>query len=76
MVDESPQFQVPSDAAMARAEAKPPMYRFFRGTLYVLYMLVVSWLCLAIVLAAWRSVWGEPGLALQASTSVRPTSHP
>ena len=62
----------PTADELRRAEAKPPLYRFFRGTLYVLYMVVTVWLCLAIAIAVWRSVWGEPGRALrqhEASTS-------
>ena len=55
----------PSADQLRRAEAKPPMYRLFRGTLYVLYMVVTVWLCLAIAVAAWRAVWGEPGRILR-----------
>jgi hypothetical protein len=65
----APQTDAPSADQLRRAEAKPPLYRLFRGTLYVLYMVVTVWLCLAIVVAAWRAVWGEPGRTLRAQTA-------
>jgi hypothetical protein len=48
----------------------------FRGTLYVLYMVVTVWLCLAIAIAAWRSIWGEPGRALQSQVAPSPVAVP
>lgn len=62
---------MPSDADLARAEAKPPLYRFFRGGLYIAYMVVAVWFCVSITVNAWRAVWGEPGRALQAQESSR-----
>lgn len=56
---------IPSEAALRRAEAKPPLYRFFRGGLYVAYMVVAVWFCIAITASVWRAVWGEQGKALQ-----------
>ena len=59
------EMSVDEDLAMAaeleRLERKPPLYRFFRGTLYGLYMLVAVWLVAAIAWSAYLSVWGEPG---------------
>ena len=57
---------IPSEAVLRRAEAKPPLYRFFRGGMYVGYMLVTVWFVLAIIVAAWAAVWGESGKALRA----------
>ena len=45
----------PDDETIARAEAKPPLYRVFRGALYVTYMVVVVWLCLSIIVGVYRS---------------------
>lgn len=45
----------PSDEQMARAEAKPPLYRVFRGALYVTYMAVVVWFCLSITIGVYRA---------------------
>ena len=45
----------PDDATIARAEAKPPLYRFFRGGLYATYMIVVVWLCGSIIVGVYRS---------------------
>ena len=45
----------PDDEAMARAEAKPPLYRFFRGALYVTYMVVVLWFTLSIIVGVYRA---------------------
>lgn len=45
----------PDDETIARAEAKPPLYRVFRGGLYVTYMVVVVWLCLSIIVGVYRS---------------------
>lgn len=64
---------MPSEAELARAEEKPPLYRFFRGGLYVAYMIVAVWFCLSVAVNAWRAVWGEPGRGLQAQeTSQQP----
>jgi len=57
--------EVPTEAALRRAEAKPPLYRFFRGGLYVAYMVVAVWFCVAVTVSVWRAVWGEPGRAMQ-----------
>jgi hypothetical protein len=62
---------IPSEAALRRAEAKPPLYRFFRGGLYVAYMVVAVWFCLSITVSVWRAVWGESGRALQVHEQVR-----
>lgn len=72
----SPAPSVPTADELRRAEAKPPLYRLFRGTLYVLYMVVTVWLCLAIAIAAWRSIWGEPGRALQSQVAPSPVAVP
>lgn len=45
----------PDDEAIARAEAKPPLYRVFRGTMYVTYMVVVVWFCLSMIIGVYRS---------------------
>ena len=45
----------PDDEAIARAEAKPPLYRVFRGALYVTYMVVVVWFCLSMMVGVYRS---------------------
>ena len=45
----------PDDETIARAEAKPPLYRVFRGAMYVTYMTVVVWLCLSIIVGVYRS---------------------
>ena len=64
---------LPDEAVLRRADDKPPLYRFFRGGMYVSYMVVAVWLCGAIVLAAWRAVWGDAGQALAAkSAQVQP----
>jgi hypothetical protein len=57
---------LPDDAVMRRAEEKPPLYRYVRGSVYVAYMLVVVWFVLGVVLAAYRSVWSPEGDALRA----------
>jgi hypothetical protein len=62
---------IPSEAALRRAEAKPPLYRFFRGGLYVAYMIVAVWFCLSITVAVWRAVWGDSGRSLQVHEQVR-----
>lgn len=62
---------IPSEAALRRAEAKPPLYRFFRGGLYVAYMVVAVWFCLTITVSVWRAVWGEQGRALQQREQAR-----
>lgn len=49
----------PDDATIARAEAKPPLYRMFRGALYVTYMTVVVWLCGAILVGVYRAFLGS-----------------
>ncbi len=51
---------------LARAERKPPLYRFFRGTLYGLYLAVTLWLFLAIVISWTNAVWGDAGDAMRA----------
>jgi len=56
---------LPDEAVLRRADDKPPLYRFFRGGMYVSYLVVAVWLCGAIVVAAWQSVWGEAGHALK-----------
>ncbi len=48
----------PDDAAIARAEAKPPLYRVFRGALYVTYMVVVVWFCLSMIVGVYKSFMG------------------
>ncbi len=45
----------PDDETIARAEAKPPLYRLFRGALYVTYMVVVVWFCLSMIVGVYRS---------------------
>ncbi len=45
----------PNDDEIARAEAKPPLYRVFRGALYVTYMVVVVWFCLSMIVGVYRS---------------------
>ena len=57
---------LPDDAVMRRAEEKPPLYRYVRGSVYVAYMLVVVWFVLGVVLAAYRAVWSPEGEALRA----------
>lgn len=57
---------VPTEAALLRAEQKPPLYRFFRGGIYVLYMAIVVWFVVSISVAAARSVWGPAGGELRA----------
>jgi hypothetical protein len=49
---------LPDDATIARAEAKPPLYRFFRGALYVGYMVVVVWFCLSMIIGVYRAFMG------------------
>lgn len=49
----------PDDEAMARAEAKPPLYRFFRGSLYVTYMAVVLWFTLSLIVGVYRAFLGR-----------------
>ncbi len=56
---------LPDDAVMRRAEEKPPLYRYVRGSVYVAYMLVVVWFVLGVILAAYRSVWSPAGEALR-----------
>jgi hypothetical protein len=56
---------LPAEAVFRRAEDKPPLYRFFRGGMYVSYMMVVVWFCLSIIVGALLSVWGESGDALR-----------
>lgn len=56
----------PSGAQLLRAQAKPPLYRFFRGGMYVAYMVAVLWLIGSITTAAWQAVWGEAGRKMQA----------
>lgn len=68
---ESAREGIPTEAALRRAEAKPPLYRFFRGGLYVAYMVVAVWFCLSITASVWRAVWGEPGRQLQAHAQDR-----
>jgi len=63
----------PSAAQLLRAQAKPPLYRFFRGGMYVAYMVAVLWLIGSITTAAWQAVWGDAGRQLQA---VELTHHP
>lgn len=60
---------VPEEAVLRRAEDKPPLYRFFRGGSYAVYMAVAVWFVLCIVFAAWNAVWGAPGEALRAGQS-------
>jgi hypothetical protein len=60
---------LPAESIFRRAEDKPPLYRFFRGGIYVGYMLVVVWFCASILLAAFQSVWGAPGDAVRARES-------
>ena len=50
---------------LARVERKPPLYRAFRGTLYTLYLVLAVWLTTAVIVAAWRGVWGDAGAALR-----------
>lgn len=50
---------LPDDATLARADAKPPAYRLFRGAMYVTYLVVVVWFCLSIVIGVWRSVYAN-----------------
>ncbi len=57
----------PSAAQLLRAQAKPPLYRFFRGGMYVAYMMAVLWLIGSITAAAWQAVWGEAGRKMQAA---------
>ncbi len=63
--------RAPTDAEMARAQAKPPLYRFFRGGMYVVYMAVVVWFCLSIVVSVWQAVWGPAGLELQKAPKIQ-----
>lgn len=56
---------LPDEAVLRRAEEKPPLYRFFRGGMYVTYMLVVIWFVLGVIFAAYHSVWGPEGRVLQ-----------
>jgi len=51
--------ELPDDDALARADAKPPAYRLFRGAMYVTYLVVVVWFCLSIVIGVWRSVYAN-----------------
>lgn len=53
--DALPHDGAPDDEAIARAEAKPPLYRVFRGALYVTYMLVVVWFCLSMIVGVYRA---------------------
>ncbi len=53
--DAMPHDATPDDEAIARAEAKPPLYRVFRGGLYVTYMVVVVWFCLSMIVGVYRS---------------------
>lgn len=50
---------LPDAETMRRADEKPPLYRAFRGAMYVVYMAVVVWFCLSITVSVWRSVWGD-----------------
>ena len=60
---------------LARVERKPPLYRAFRGTLYVLYLVLAAWLTVAVIVAAWRGVWGEAGQTIrQAQQQARPVT--
>jgi len=56
---------LPAESVFRRTEDKPPLYRFFRGGMYVTYMVVVVWFCVAILVAALQSVWGESGQQLR-----------
>lgn len=57
---------LPDEAVLRRAEEKPPLYRFFRGGMYVTYMLIVVWFVVGVILAAYQTVWGPEGEALRA----------
>ena len=57
---------LPAEAVLRKADEKPPRYRFVRGAMYAIYLLVVTWFVAGISVAVWQSVWGEQGLALQA----------
>jgi hypothetical protein len=50
---------LPDAETLRRADEKPPLYRAFRGAMYVVYMAVVVWFCLSITVSVWRSVWGD-----------------
>ena len=77
-----PEPEVPNDSQLepleiaeelARVERKPPLYRAFRGTLYTLYLLLAVWLTVAVIVAAWRGVWGDAGQTIrQAQEQARP----
>ena len=54
---------------LERLERKPPLYRFFRGTLYSLYGLVAAWVVCSIAWSAYQSVWGKSGQALKQQQS-------
>jgi len=51
---------------LERLERKPPLYRFFRGAMYGLYMLAAVWLIGAMAISAWQAVYGEAGRKLRA----------
>lgn len=60
---------------LARVERKPPLYRAFRGTLYVVYLVVAAWLTVAVAVAAGRGVWGADGQAIKrAQDQARPVT--
>lgn len=67
---------LPDEAAMRRAEEKPPLYRYVRGSVYAAYMLVVVWFVVGVVLAAYNAVWGPEGAALQAQEQQQPLKTP
>ncbi len=46
---------------LEKMERKPPLYRFFRGSMYSLYLIVAAWLIAAIVVGSWQGIWGEAG---------------
>jgi len=50
---------------LQRMESKPPLYRFFRGAMYGIYLVVAAWIVLAIAVSSWRSVYGKDGQALK-----------
>lgn len=62
-------------AELQRLERKPPLYRFFRGGMYGLYIVAALWIVSAMSWSAIHSVWGPPGLALKARLQGRKAVH-
>lgn len=60
---------------LERLERRPPLYRFFRGTMYGLYLLAAAWLLIAIAVSTWHSVWGDAGDKLRQRSAANQPIH-